>query len=178
MTAPAKLSMKLFAAAMSIAVAVGTAASVHAEAKKPASSKNGKYTDKDGNPTYNITDGGKKADWYTYSGYRHYHADCHTCHGPDGMGSTYAPALANSLKTMTYAQFTEMVINGKKDVSKSSDKVMPSFGTNKNVACYLDDLYVYLKARADGAIDRGRPPEKEAKPAEAKTNEDACLGQK
>ena len=64
---------------------------VWAEAKKPASSSNGKYTDKDGNPTYNVTDGGKKVDWYTYSGFRHYHADCHTCHGPDGMGSTYAP---------------------------------------------------------------------------------------
>jgi hypothetical protein len=37
----------------------------------PAAVKNdnGKYEDKDGNPTYNVaTDG--TVDWYTYSGYR------------------------------------------------------------------------------------------------------------
>ena len=45
-------------------------------------------------------------DWYTYSGYRRYHSECHVCHGPDGEGSTYAPALKDSVKSMSYADFT------------------------------------------------------------------------
>ena len=58
--------------------------------------EDGKYSDGDGAPTYHITNDGKKFDWYAYSGYRRYHAECHVCHGPDAMGSTYAPALKDS----------------------------------------------------------------------------------
>jgi hypothetical protein len=47
-------------------------------------------------------------------------------------------------------------------------------GDDPNVVCYLDDLYVYLKARADGALDRGRPHKHEPKPEAAKDNEAAC----
>jgi mono/diheme cytochrome c family protein len=65
-----------------------------------ASSDNGKYMDKDGNPTYKISPDGM-VDWYTFSGFRRYHSDCHVCHGPNGEGSTYAPALASSLKTLS-----------------------------------------------------------------------------
>src|SRR5712675_153448 len=64
-----------------------------------ASSDNGKYADKDGNPTYKIGEDGT-VDWYTYSGFRRYHSDCHVCHGPNGEGSSYAPALAEALKTL------------------------------------------------------------------------------
>src|ERR1700740_3818102 len=69
-------------------------------------SEDGKYFDKEGNPTYKVTADGT-VDWYTYSGYRRYHSECHVCHGPDGMGSTYAPALAESVKTMSDAAFME-----------------------------------------------------------------------
>ena len=55
--------------------------------------EDGKYFDADGNPTFKIQDDGT-VDWYTFSGYRRYHSDCHVCHGPDGVGSSYAPALA------------------------------------------------------------------------------------
>ncbi len=54
-------------------------------------SEDGKYFDKEGNPTFKVAADGT-VDWYTYSGYRRYHSECHVCHGPDGMGSTYAPA--------------------------------------------------------------------------------------
>ena len=69
----------------------------------PAAVKNedGKYYDREGNPTYKVQADGT-VDWVTYSGYRRYHADCHVCHGPDGEGSSYGPALSNSLKTMNY----------------------------------------------------------------------------
>lgn len=115
-------------------------------------------------------------DWYTYSGFRRYHAECHVCHGPDGLGSSFGPALVDSLKTMTYDQFTETVVNGRKNVNTASDKVMPSFGTNPNVMCFLNDIYAYLKSRSDGAIGRGRPPKHADKTPEAKANEESCLG--
>ena len=60
--------------------------------RRPSSQEDGKYLDKEGNPTYKIQADGT-VDWYTYSGYRRYHSECHVCHGPDGEGSTYAPAL-------------------------------------------------------------------------------------
>ena len=143
--------------------------------KQPASSQDGKYADADGAPTYKIDKAGK-VDWYTFSGYRRYHSECHVCHGPDGAGSTYAPALADSLKHMDYYQFAATVAQGRKDVSTGSQKVMPSFGENKNVMCYLDDIYVYLKARADGALPRIRPEDHEPKPPAAKEAENSCMG--
>jgi methanol metabolism-related c-type cytochrome len=115
-------------------------------------------------------------DWYTYSGYRRYHADCHVCHGPAGLGSSFGPALVDTLKTQSYDDFVEIVTNGRKNVSTSSDKVMPSFGTNANVMCYLNDIYAYLKARSDGAIDRERPAKHADKTPEAKANEESCMG--
>ena len=76
---------------------------------------------------------------------------------------------------MTYDQFLETVTNGKTEVSVSSQKKMPAFGTNPNVMCFIDDIYAYLKARADGALERGRPQHVD-KPEDAKTRDDACLG--
>ena len=146
--------------------------------KKNAAVKveDGKYLDADGHPTYHVTNDGKKLDWYTYSGYRRYHAECHVCHGPDGMGSTYAPALKDSLKTIGYEEFIGILAGGKRDTQAGQEKVMPAFGDNKNVMCYADDLYVYLKARASGAMPRVRPSDKEDKPEAAKTAEKECLG--
>jgi methanol metabolism-related c-type cytochrome len=139
-------------------------------------SENGKYLDKEGNPTFKIASDGS-VDWYTYSGFRRYHSECHVCHGPDGMGSSYAPALKDSLKTMSYADFLAVVATGRKNVSSSQENVMPSFGDNKNVVCYLDDIYVYLRARASDAVGRGRPPKHEDKPPAAQKAENACMGQ-
>jgi methanol metabolism-related c-type cytochrome len=123
---------------------------------------------------YAVKDDGT-VDWYTYSGYRRYHSDCHVCHGPDGLGSSFGPALADSLKRLTYDQFVDIVTNGRKNVNTANDKVMPSFGLNPNVMCYVDDIYAYLKARADGKIDRGRPAKHDDKPAEAKQHESDCM---
>ena len=104
---------------------------------------------------YSVVDG--KVDKGTYNGYRRYHASCHTCHGPDGLGSSYAPNLINSMKRLDYEQFTEVVINGRQNVTGTQKNVMPGFGTVEDVALYIDDIYAYLKARADDAIGRGRP---------------------
>ena len=141
----------------------------------PIKNEDGKYFDKDGTPTFNVgTDG--TVDWYTYSGYRRYHSECHVCHGPDGEGSTYAPALKDSVKRTSYADFFEVVVNGRKKVGASEQQVMPALGTNPNVMCYLDDMYVYLRARAHDAVGRARPAKREQKPASYDKAEATCLG--
>ncbi len=104
---------------------------------------------------YQLVDG--KVDFGTYNGYRRYHSDCHVCHGPDGLGSTYAPPLIESIPRIGYDGYLEAVVNGIENVSQSEQSVMPSFGENPNVMLYVDDIYAYLMARADGAIGRGRP---------------------
>ncbi len=145
-----------------------------AEKAKAVTNEGGKYFDADGTPTYKIENG--MVDWYTFSGYRRYHSDCHVCHGQDGMGSSYAPALVNSLKKMDYGTFLSIVAEGRKNLGGGKENVMPAFGDNKNVYCYMDDIYIYLRARADGAAPRGRPPKHEDKSQEAKDAEASCMG--
>ena len=145
----------------------------------PASVKkeDGHYFDKDGNPTYNIGKDGT-LDWASYSGFRRYHSECHVCHGPEGEGSTYAPALKESLRTMSYSDFVAVVTNGRKNVTTAQTNVMPAFGDNINVMCYLDDIYVYIRARANEAVPRGRPAGREDKDPAIARAENACLGVK
>lgn len=112
------------------------------------------YT-KDGQPTYIVKEG--QVDRGTYNGYRRFHSTCHTCHGFDATGSSFAPALVDSLKRLNYEQFAEVVINGRQVAGATGDRVMPSFGMDPNVAQHLEDIYRYLKARADGALPGGRP---------------------
>lgn len=171
---PAPLYRNALFGLTALALGLFAATSAFADPAKPASSEDGKYSDAEGAPTYNITADGN-VDWYTFSGYRRYHSECTVCHGPDGAGSTYAPALTDSLKKMNYEQFTTVVVQGRKDVSTSSQKVMPTFGTNRNVMCYLDDIYVYLRARSDGALARVRPEKHDPKPQSAKDAETACM---
>ncbi len=140
-------------------------------------SEDGKYLDKEGTPTFKVGSDGT-VDWYTYSGYRRYHSECHVCHGPDGMGSTYAPGLQDSLKTMSYADFLGVVASGRKNISTAQENVMPAFGDNPNVACYMDDLYIYLRARANDAVGRVRPAKREDKPDAYTEAEKACMGAK
>ena len=106
-------------------------------------------------PAYVVKNG--MVDQATYNGYRRYTESCLRCHGPDGAGSSYAPALMQSLKTMDFQQFAETVVNGRKNVTSSSESVMPAFGTVEDVVLYMNDIYGYLKARSDDKLGRGRP---------------------
>ena len=74
-----------------------------------------------------------------------------------------------------YGDFLEVVINGREGVGTTVQSKMPAFGLNKNVMCFIDDLYVYLRARADDALGRGRPAKKEAKTPVAREEENACM---
>ena len=96
-------------------------------------------------------------DFSTYKGWRAYHAECHVCHGPDAMGSTYAPSLMESVKNgMDWDAFFDVIINGRGvDQGAQKGNVMPAFGENSNVAPHIEDMYRYVKARADGKIRRG-----------------------
>lgn len=138
-------------------------------------SEDGKYFTEDDVPTFNIGDDGT-VDWPTYSGFRRYHSDCHSCHGPDGEGSTSAPALKDSAVDLDYYDFVDIVVNGRTNVSASQQSVMPAFGNNQNVMCFLDDIYVYLKARGSGALESGRPKKKEPKHEVIRETEQACMG--
>lgn len=152
-------------------------ASAGSSQDKPAKTEeDGKWMNADGEPTYNKTADGK-VDWYTYSGFRRYHSECHVCHGPEGEGSSYAPGLIDSLKTMKYQEFMAVVAGGRTVNRPDKTSVMPALGDNANVMCYLDDIYVYLKARADGALLRGSRPERSGeKPDTAIQNEKTCMG--
>ena len=164
------------AAAMVIGMSVAAIADGSGD---PAAVKkeDGHYFDKDGNPTYNVGKDGV-LDWASYSGFRRYHSECHVCHGPEGEGSTYAPALKDSLKTLSYTDFVAVVTNGRKNVTTAQTSVMPSFGDNTNVMCYLDDIFVYVRARANEAVPRGRPAGREDKDPAITKAENACLGVK
>jgi methanol metabolism-related c-type cytochrome len=104
---------------------------------------------------YIVKDG--KVDYGTYNGFRRYHSYCHVCHGPDAMGSSYAPALKDSMKSLSYSEFLEVVVNGRQNLSAGKESVMPGFAEAADVMLYIDHIYAYLKARADDKVGRGRP---------------------
>ncbi len=110
--------------------------------------------DDDDTPQYQVKDGMVNKD--TYQGYRRYHGECHRCHGKDGMGHL-GPELLTPLKTMSYEDYAEVYINGRSENVSVPGNVMPAFGTDPNMAPYMDNIYMYLKARSDGVLPPGRP---------------------
>lgn len=137
--------------------------------------EDGRYRNKDGDPQPVATKD-YMVDWGTWNGFRRYHDACHVCHGPNALGSTFAPALADSLKTMDYATFVGIVSGGKRENRGGTMFVMPSFGEDKNIMCYLDDIYTYIKARSLGIMPPGRPNGREDISDEAKKAADECTG--
>lgn len=136
--------------------------------------KDGKYLDKAGNPTFKVENG--SVDWYTSVGALQYGGNCMRCHGPDGLGSTEGPNLVDALKKLSYQEFVATVSGGKKSTGAGKELVMPALGTDKNVMCNLDAIYIYLRARSAGAVDRGKPAKHADKPASFDKQQDACLG--
>ncbi|SEB07932.1 c-type cytochrome, methanol metabolism-related [Rubrimonas cliftonensis] len=162
----------LLAAACLTPVAVAQDAGAAVEV---AYETDGKFFTADDTPTYSIAEDGT-VDWYTFSGFRRYHAECHVCHGPDGEGSSYAPALKDSALNLGYWEFVAIVAGGKQGAGTDANQVMPAFGTNNNVMCYIDDIYAYLLARGTEELPRGRPAKRADKPDSFVEAEDACMG--
>jgi methanol metabolism-related c-type cytochrome len=140
-------------------------------------SDDGKFFNKDGDPTFRVKDDGT-VDWYTYSGFRRYNSECIVCHGPVGNGSSFAPALKESVKRLNYGDFLGTVASGRRNVTTATESVMPAFGDNRNVMCYIDDIYVYLRARAYDKVGLTRPDKHDDKPDTFAKNEAACMGNK
>lgn len=109
--------------------------------------EDGRYRDKDNHPMPVVTKD-YKVDWAVWQGFWRYHDACHVCHGPNAGGSTFAPALAQSLNTMDYETFYGTVAGCRLPVAggRQADRagttyVMPAFGEDKNIMRYLDNLY-------------------------------------
>jgi methanol metabolism-related c-type cytochrome len=142
---------------------------------KAVAQTNGLWTDKDGAPTYQIAKDGS-VDFGTFIGYLRYNDTCLRCHGPDGSGSSYAPDLTQALKQIDYSQFIADVAGGIKSVNTAQQLVMPSFAADKNVMCFIQELYTYLRARSTDVVDRGRPTKHAAGPKGFDEASYKCLG--
>lgn len=115
---------------------------------------------------------GAAVSWPVFSGYKRFSGNCQACHGPDGLGGTFAPNLTESLKRLDHDAFLETVVNGK----ANGELAMPAFGADPNVMCYIEDIYAYLKARSEGKVGRGRPDPQPKKPADVAAAEATCMG--
>ena len=133
--------MRMMRPGLSLALALAASVAVAGSAAAQDNAHGGKL--------YRIVGG--KVDTKTYNGFRRYHAGCNHCHGQDGLGSTFGPSLVERLPDLE--AFRRIVRNG----TGGGTAVMKGFADDPNVAPYIDDIYAYLQARADGALDRGRP---------------------
>ncbi|HEX7082439.1 MAG TPA: cytochrome c [Gammaproteobacteria bacterium] len=89
----------------------------------------------------------------TYVGWRTFHSVCHTCHAQDAVGSSFAPNLLERMRVIDKAEFLKALDQG----FTGQVGVMPAWGANPNVNKYYEELWSYLRARADGALPPGRP---------------------
>jgi hypothetical protein len=128
------------------------------EDKAPASSPSTASPDK----PYTVDCGGKDpetgekrciVDRATYVGWRTFNSVCYVCHGQDAVGTTFAPSLVERLQLIDKDRFMYVVNNG----FQGQIGVMPAWKDNPNVNKHFEELYSYIKARADGALPRGRP---------------------
>jgi mono/diheme cytochrome c family protein len=84
-------------------------------------------------------------------GYRRYQGVCSHCHGPDGLGSSFASGLIAPLPNRE--RFAAVVLGG----ASGPRGVMRGFAGDPNVEPHLDAIYAYLAERASGRLGRGRP---------------------
>ncbi|MCX4191236.1 c-type cytochrome [Methylophaga sp. OBS1] len=100
---------------------------------------------------YQVVDG-NKLDEFSYEGFKLYRNWCARCHGTYGQGMV-GPNLADSLNVISKAEFVDVVTHGKTGQIGS----MPAWESNATVMSGMENLYAYLKARADGAIGEVKP---------------------
>lgn len=95
---------------------------------------------------YQVIDG--KIDANSIEGWKIFRGigTCATCHGPAGQGGVGSNLTLSLQERISKDLFKETVTNGK------SGTMMKPFKTNLAVMDNLDNLYAYLKARADGVL--------------------------
>jgi cytochrome c5 len=101
-----------------------------------------------------------RVDRATYVGWRTFHAICHTCHAQDAVGSTFAPDLLARMREIDKAAFMKAMNEG----FTGQMGVMPPWSQDPNVNKYFEELWSYLRARADGVLPPGRPERLPAEP--------------
>ena len=100
---------------------------------------------------YTVQDG-NKVDPKTLNGWKTWRAlACERCHGADQEGGAFpgAPALVQSLKTLSKEDFHTTIMKGR---LPPLGKGMPNFDGSKMVVDNWEGLYAYLKGRSDGNI--------------------------
>ena len=132
----------------------------------------------DNSAPYQAKDG--KVDPATFVGWGVFHEACVSCHGVGGEGTAVGANLtgianrlsleqfrlrvlhkkvmrftADDWRTMEQALFEEIVRQQKRDQGELAN--MPRWEYNPMVKEQVENLYRYLKARADGAIGPGKP---------------------
>ncbi|QJQ96874.1 MULTISPECIES: c-type cytochrome [Halomonadaceae] len=130
-------------------------------------SDNGRYGIDYGDPTAFIVEEGN-VDPGTYQGYLVFTRHCMACHGPDGLGSSFAPSLVKAAERRSFAEFAQTIAGGR-DVLPG--QVMPSFADDSTVLSNIPNIYRYMTARASGELGRGRPRVIEAMQEEAPEND-------
>ncbi|MFO7647396.1 c-type cytochrome [Halomonas sp. 3H] len=101
---------------------------------------------------YVVEDG--KVDPNTYEGYIVYTRACMACHGPDGLGSSFAPSLIRAAERRGWADFAGTVAAGRE---VQPGQVMPSFADDPYVMRNIPYIFSYMLARGEGGLGRGRP---------------------
>ncbi len=93
-----------------------------------------------------------------YRGWKQFELNCSRCHGEFGVGTSFGPSLVVSLKNggtvPDYASFLSVVCGGRKE------KGMPAWCELGLDQDKIQDIYSYLKLRADGKIGVGRPAQR------------------
>ncbi|KAA0009653.1 c-type cytochrome [Billgrantia pellis] len=116
-----------------------------------------------------------KVDPNTYQGYIAYTRSCMACHGPDGLGSSFAPNLIRVVERRGWENFAGTIASGRE---VQPGQVMPSFADDPYVMGNIPNIFSYLRARGEGDLGRGRPKiiESMQEPDEADNEEAADVG--
>ncbi len=100
---------------------------------------------------YTVTNG-NQLDADSYNGFKLYRNWCARCHGTYGQGLA-GPDLSKSLNQISRDEFITIVADGK----TGSIGSMPAWKSNPAVMKGRDNIYRYLKARANGDIGAVKP---------------------
>lgn len=137
------LGIVLLTVSITAAFADEQAAPDQAAQEQQASQELGSFIVKDG-----------KVDPNTYQGYLTYTRHCQACHGPDALGSSFAPSLVKAAGRRSFAEIARTIAGG---LQIQPGRVMPSFAEDPTVISNIPNVYSYLMARNSEELGRGRP---------------------
>jgi putative heme-binding domain-containing protein len=87
-----------------------------------------------------------------YDGWKWWHVYCFRCHGVDAIGTSLAPNLTDPNRKLADEEFLQIVRNG------TPQKGMPAWDQLLNDK-QIREVYIYVRARAEKLLPRGRPDE-------------------